>query len=107
MVEAVPNDFSGRLRFNQMRTELEKAVAGISAGHLSGVLLGLFDQKKFDRTKIQAELFAAIPGFQTVSDLWETTSVRQSNLTALGKVVAHSALTSRTPFAAALDIWIR
>ncbi len=107
LVEPIPNNFLGRMRFNLIRSDLEKALTGLGGGDLNSAVLGLFDQKAFDRTRIQDEFFAAIPGFQRVSELWETTLARQSNITALGKVVAHSALTSRTPFKAALDIWIK
>lgn len=107
VVEPIPGNYTGRLRFNVARHELEQKLTAMGDAILTGAVLSLFDTKAFDRERIQQEIFRAIPGFEQVSKYWETTAVRQSNLTALGKVVAHSALTSRTPFNASLDIWAR
>lgn len=48
-----------------------------------------------------------VAGFTDVHTVWDSTSLSKMNLTAVGKTIAHSSLSSRTAFNAPLRIWVQ
>ncbi|HEX8402938.1 MAG TPA: LPO_1073/Vpar_1526 family protein [Allosphingosinicella sp.] len=48
-----------------------------------------------------------IEGFDRVLQIWESTALSKLSLTAVGKTIAHSSLTSRSDFNAPLSIWVQ
>lgn len=47
-----------------------------------------------------------ITGFSRVNELWKSTAFQHMSLTAVGKVIAHSALAARGEFETPLSIWV-
>jgi hypothetical protein len=48
----------------------------------------------------------SITGWDRLKHVWENTALSKMNLTAIGKTIAHSTLSSKTPFSAPLSIWV-
>lgn len=70
-------------------------------------ILALVDSKLLTEDEIKAEFLNNVPGFDRLHEIWGSTQIRQSNLTSLGKALAHSVLVSGIEFKAPLEIWIK
>ena len=60
-----------------------------------------------DLDKFKQILVDNIEGFDRVIHVWDTTSLSKIALTAVGKTIAHSLLTSRSSFNAPLSTWVQ
>lgn len=109
IIQRVPNVFDGRLRFApRNRSELEQALtsAGV-AGASKTSFLALYDERKLDDLEFQQFFTGSVPVIEPLIARWENTLAKNTNLTGLGKAIAHSALASRTTFSAPLEIWVK
>lgn len=106
--ERIPAAQDGRLRFKApKRSDVVTAIttAGLEP-QLHSELLPLYDRTKLSVEDFKSYFLAAVPELAEVVRRWDTTIAKSSNLTGLGKAIAHSALASRTGFHAPLSIWV-
>lgn len=109
IIQRVPDAFDGRLRFApRNRAELEKALtdAGI-IGDAQAPFLKLYDDRKLDDQEFERFFTEQVPVLAPLIMRWDNTLAKSTHLTGLGKAIAHSALASRTTFAAPLEIWVK
>ena len=93
--ESNPSELAARLRARGMP---ELAIGGATGLH------NLSNPNEEQVTRIFSE---EIEGFAHIKRIWDTTALSKMTLTAVGKAIAHSSLTSRTSFAAPLSIWVQ
>lgn len=109
IAEPVINNFAGLMRFKPatkdelIKIASEEALVDPATENLKT----LWDKITSSDDEIRRILTAESPQIAGLADKWSSTSAKQSNLTGLGKAIAHSALTSRTNFNAPLEIWVR
>jgi hypothetical protein len=60
-----------------------------------------------NETQVQQIFSEEVEGFTRVKEVWDNTALSKMSLTAVGKTIAHSSLTSRSPFDAPLNIWVQ
>ena len=77
------------------------------AGDVAAKITIFFEALLMPADKIKTLLFESVPELQKIEGVWEATNLQKASLTALGKIIAHSALTSQSSFRAPLDIWVR
>lgn len=108
VVERVPAAVDGRLRFKpHNRSKLEGVLSEIQVSDSCRVdLLSLFDRTKLSKDDLIDAFLKTIPELEEVIRRWDSTAGKMSQLTGLGKTIAHSALASRTDFRAPLSIWV-
>lgn len=108
-VYAVPGRFDGRVQFaGASREDLETRLQGVGYSQDAvATLLALHDSKAMTLEEIKVEFSRYSPSFAAFSDLWASTPIKNCELTALGKALAHSALVSAADFDAPLDIWVK
>ena len=101
--------FKFNLRFNiQDAAELNAFLKEIDiSGDAANRITAFFQQSLMPTDQLWAKLMKDVPDLQWIQDLWTSTEIHQATLTALGKVMAHSALISRSTFLAPLNIWVR
>lgn len=88
--------------------ELKSKLEQVGIGEESkSRIIALFEQSLMPADQFEAMLIKQIPDLQRVQDTWNSTDLQHATLTALGKTMAHSALTSRSNFQAPLSIWVR
>lgn len=58
-------------------------------------------------SEVERILKIEVIGFNRLNHVWRTTALSKMTLTAVGKVIAHSSLVSRSPFDAPLNLWIQ
>jgi hypothetical protein len=81
------------------------AVKSISP-EASAKILELFQSTLASPDAVSTRFDEELAGFSRVVELWKETPLKSMNLTAVGKVIAHSALTARGDFDAPLSIWV-
>ncbi len=94
-IDSNPSDLAAKLR--------ERGMPEIAIGGATG-LHNVSNPNEEQLTQIFSE---EIEGFAHIKHIWDTTSLSKMTLTAVGKAIAHSSLTSRTSFAAPLSIWVQ
>lgn len=109
VIQPMPAAFDGRLRFApRNRGELEKALADAGiVGETQAPFLMLYDDRMADDQEIQQFFTEQVPIFSALVARWNNTLAKSTHLTGLGKAIAHSALASRTTFAAPLEVWVK
>ncbi len=109
VIQHVPGAFDGRLRFApRNRGELEKALADAGVvGEAQVPFLTLYDDRRVDDQEFQQFFTEQVPILGPLIVRWDNTLAKSTHLTGLGKAIAHSALASRTTFAAPLEIWVK
>lgn len=72
-----------------------------------GNATGLHETSNPNQETFKQILLDNIEGFQRFLHVWDTTALSKMTLTAVGKTIAHSSLTSRSSFSAPLSIWVQ
>lgn len=72
-----------------------------------GNATGLHNTSNPNQERFKQILIDNIEGFDRVMHVWDTTALSKMALTAVGKTIAHSSLTSRSSFSAPLSIWVQ
>jgi hypothetical protein len=101
--------FGGHIRFDAKDAEALKAkldAAGVGE-EAKQRLVQLFEQSRPSQEALREQFQADYSTFETLAEKWQKTALKLATLTGLGKALAHSALTSRAGFNAALEIWVR
>lgn len=108
LFERIPAAPDGRMRFKaQNRSDVVTAMTAVMLDpQLQSELLSLYDRTKLSVDDFKAQFLAGVPELAEVVRRWDSTVAKSSNLTGLGKAIAHSALASRTEFRAPLSIWV-
>ncbi len=90
-----PSDLATKLRAKGMP---EHAIGGVT---------GLHNLSNPNEEQVTAIFSEEVEGFAHIKRIWDTTALSKMSLTAVGKAIAHSSLTSRTSFSAPLSIWVQ
>lgn len=66
----------------------------------------LFTKVSPDQARLMSIFESSVTGWDRLKHIWDSTALSKMNLTAVGKTIAHSTLSSKTPFSAPLSIWV-
>ena len=66
----------------------------------------LYNSAFASEADIAARFDAELTGFAHIKDVWANSHLQQMTLTAVGKVIAHSAQTAKSDFSAPQSIWV-
>jgi len=107
LLEATANP-NKPLRFNAPKLEdLSSQLESRGMG-MDGInnARALFTRTVPDQTTLMNIFESSVTGWDRLNHIWNSTALSKMTLTAVGKAIAHSTLSSKTPFSAPLDIWI-
>ena len=109
LVQVNSMDFTGKIRFKpKNREDLTEVLSRIDPSNLvTQAVTDLWESSKMSDAEMKKVVEQKMPNVFKLASLWENSPAKSSNITGLGKVIAHSALTSRAGFSAPLEIWAK
>jgi len=69
-------------------------------------ILKLYEDSSLSDPEIKVIVEQIFPDFSRVLEIWITTSIQRTTLTAVGKAIAYSCLTGQSSFRAPIEIWV-
>lgn len=100
--------YKGYIRFNRSNpSDLASALREVGASQTTvDKATDLYNRVTPTLDQFRETMCEEIEGLAHVLSVWENTALSKLSLTAVGKTIAHSSLTSRTHFSASLSIWV-
>lgn len=98
-----------RFKFSEINSDLlrEKLIKSNFSPDVATKIVAYHEGILPNVMKVKEKALVEVPELCKIELLWEKTLLQKSELTALGLVMAHSALQSRSKFNAPLSIWFR
>lgn len=88
-------------------TVLRESLQGRCDPEMIEKLVAAYQASIPTEAEFRDRMVAEIPDLAKLEAVWSSTRLNQAVLTALGKALAHSVLTSKTTFATSLEIWVQ